>query len=185
MVKSLKIGISGVLSVGKTESIIKIIEMLNEEGIKVGGMLTEPIMEDNRQVGFQVMNWRTKEKAVLAHLHLDSSVVIDGYRVDIETLDEVGVKAIEDAIRKDDVIIVDEASKMQVESERFNTAVKAGLDANKPLILTFHKKSRNPLLQDVRRRDDIRIFELTDINKGILPHKVVELIVEDIKGGSF
>ncbi len=183
MVQSLKIGISGLFGVDKTESLKKIIEMLNEEGISVGGLLTEPIMEDNRIVGYQVMNWRTKEKAILAHLHLDSSVNIDGYNVDIENLEEVGVKAIEDAALRDDVILVDEAGKMHVQSERFNEVVKAVFEVDKPLILTFHKKSRNKLLQDVRKRDDVRIFELTEINKGILPHKVVELIKDELKGG--
>ena len=183
MVKSLKIGISGLFGMDKTESLLKIINMLNEENISVGGMLTEPIMEDNRIVGYQVMNWRTKEKAILAHLHLDTPVNIDGYFVDIDNLEEVGVKAIEDAALRDDVILVDEAGKMHVESQRFNEVVKAAMELDKPLILTFHKKSRNPLLQDVRRRDDIRIFELTEINKGILPHKVIELIKDEIKGG--
>ncbi len=183
MVQSLKIGISGLFGVDKTGSLIKIIDMLAEEGISIGGLLTEPIMEDNRIVGYQVMNWRTKEKAILAHLHIDTPVEIDGYNVDLENLDEVGVKAIEDAALRDDVILIDEAGKMHVQSERFNEVVKAVFELEKPLILTYHKKSRSKLLQDVRRRNDVRIFELTEINKGILPHKVVELIRDEIKGG--
>ncbi|MFO7991584.1 MAG: NTPase [Thermoplasmata archaeon] len=182
MVKSLKIGLSGSIGIGKTETLETIIDMLEEEGITVGGMITEPIFEENRQVGFQVMDWKTKEKAVFAHLHLDTDVEIKGYNVDLDALNEVGVKAIQTAIEETDVILVDEAGKMEVESDEFNKMVKSAMDADKPMILTYHKKSRNPLLQDVRRRDDVRILELTDINKDLLPYKVVDLIKQELKG---
>ncbi len=180
MARSLKIGISGTLGLGKTETLKRIIDMLDEEGISVGGMLTDPIFEDNRQVGFQVMDWQTKEKAVFAHLYINTSLNVDGYNVDLDAIEQVGVKAIERACIEEDVVLVDEASKMMVKSDEFNHTVKKALDMDKPVILTFHKKSRNPLLQDVRRRDDIRILELTEINKELLPYKVVELIKGEI-----
>lgn len=181
MVKNLKIGISGVLGIGKTETLKRIIDMLEGEGLTIGGMITEPILEDNRQMGFQVMDWETKEKAVFAHLNLNSSIEIKGYGVDLDALNEVGVKAIENAARKNDVILVDEIGKIEVESDRFNDIVKKVMNINKPMILTFNKKSRNPLLQDIRRRDDVRILELTEVNRDLLPYKVVNLLKEEIK----
>ncbi len=182
MARSLKIGISGTMGLGKTDTLKNIIDMLNDEGISVGGMLTDPIFEDNRQVGFQVMDWKTKEKAVYAHLYMDSPLEVNGYHVDLNVIEQVGVKAIERAAANDDVVLVDEASKIIVKSDSFNKVVKAALNMDKPMILTFHKKSRNPLLQDVRRRDDIRILELTEINKDLLPYKVVDLIKGELKG---
>jgi nucleoside-triphosphatase len=44
------------------------------------------------------------------------------------------------------------------------------------MIITLHKKSRNPLLQDIRRRDDVRILEVTPTNRNILPYKIVKLM---------
>ena len=182
MVKNLKIGISGVIGIGKTETLKRIIDMLEEEEISIGGMITEPILEDNRQMGFQVMDWETKEKAVFAHLNLDTSLKIRGYGVDLDALNEVGVKAVENAARKNDVILVDEIGKIEVESDKFNNVVKNVMNINKPMILTFNKKSRNPLLQDIRRRDDVRILELTEVNKDLLPYKVVNLFSSKITG---
>jgi len=66
-----------------------------------------------------------------------------------------------------------------VESPKFINAVKEALDANKALILTLHKKSRNPLLQDIRRRDDVRILEVTPVNVNILPTKIIRLLNEE------
>ena len=65
---------------------------------------------------------------------------------------------------------------MEVESELFSQVVKDALDVNKPMILTLHKKSRNPLLQDIRRRDDVRILEVTPTNRNLLPYKIVRLM---------
>ncbi len=183
MAKSLKIGISGSSGIQKSETIKAIIQMLDEEDISIGGMITEPIMEDNRRVGFQVMDWQTREKAVFAHLDLDSPIEVKGYGVDLDSLNEVGVKAIRNGANERDVILIDEIGKMQVKSDTFYDTVKKALEVDKPLILTFEKKSRNPLLQEIRRRDDVRMLELTDVNKDLLPYKVLELIKEDVKGG--
>lgn len=182
MAKSLKIGISGSSGIQKSETIKSIIDMLDEEEISIGGMLTEPIMEDNRRVGFQVMDWQTREKAVFAHLDLDSDIRVKGYGVDLDSLNEVGVKAIRDGANNEEVILIDEIGKMQVKSDEFYDTVKKALEVDKPLILTFEKKSRNPLLQEIRRRDDVRMLELTDVNKDLLPYKVVELIQENLEG---
>ena len=96
--------------------------------------------------------------------------------VDLEKLEAVGVKAIEQAIEECDIIVIDEVGKMEVESEAFVEVVKKALDAEKPMIITLHKKSRNPLLQDIRRRDDVRILEVTPTNRNILPYKIVRLM---------
>jgi nucleoside-triphosphatase len=45
-------------------------------------------------------------------------------------------------------------------------------------LLTLHKKSRHPLLQDIRRRDDGRILEVTPVNRALLPYKIHKLMRE-------
>ncbi|MCI4348076.1 MAG: hypothetical protein L3J97_05595, partial [Thermoplasmata archaeon] len=46
---SVKIGITGLPGSGKTETLLRIINLLEDEGIKVGGMITEPIVEKRRR----------------------------------------------------------------------------------------------------------------------------------------
>ena len=57
-----KIGITGMPGVGKTDTLIKIIKSLEEHGYVVEGMITEPIIEKKKRVGFYVTDWQTKEK---------------------------------------------------------------------------------------------------------------------------
>jgi nucleoside-triphosphatase len=102
------------------------------------------------------------------------------YKVNLDALENVGVTAIETAAEECDIVIIDEVGRMEVESEKFVDIVKKILEEDKPLILTLHKKSRNPLLQDIRRRDDVRILEVTPINRDLLPYKIIKLMKGDM-----
>jgi len=57
-------------------------------------------------------------------------------------------------------------------------AIREALEKDMPTILTLHKKSRHPLLQDIRRRDDARILEVTPVNRALLPYKIHKLVRE-------
>ncbi|MBO4797658.1 MAG: NTPase [Candidatus Methanomethylophilaceae archaeon] len=204
-VSDIKIGITGLPGSGKTYALLRIIEMLREDGLVLGGMINEPIEEDRslvsdetgkvrrvavkgkRKIGFTVMDLQTGEKTQFAGLDVESKVTVGRIGVDLSKFEEVGVAAIRNACRKAgegtepdfeecDIIVIDEVGKVEVESEKFVEAVREALDADKPMILTLHKKSRNPLLQDIRRRDDVRILEVTPTNRNILPYKVIRLM---------
>ena len=176
MGRGIKVGITGLPGAGKTQALIKVIEMLEEESLVVGGMVTEPIVENSKRVGFYVMDWKSKRKAVFAHIETESKFYVGKYGVNLESLDTVGVEALNDATKNADVIVIDEVGKMEVETEKFVKAVKDAMEVDKPIILTLHKKSRNPLLQDIRRRDDVRILEVTPINRNLLPYKIIKLM---------
>ncbi len=60
MGEALKIGITGLPGAGKTYCLLKVIEMLEADGLKVGGMITEPIVKRNRREGFYVMTGRRR-----------------------------------------------------------------------------------------------------------------------------
>jgi nucleoside-triphosphatase len=176
MPKGVKIGITGLPSSGKTNAVLRVIKMLESENKVVGGMITEAIVKRGVRVGFKVMDWMTREEGVMAHVKFDTRVRVGKYGVDLEALERIGVRAILNAIEKADVVVIDEVGKMEVESEKFADAVRKALDVDKHIILTLHKKSRNPLLQDIRRRDDVRILEVTPINRSLLPYKIMKLL---------
>jgi nucleoside-triphosphatase len=176
MITDVKIGITGIPGSGKTYTLLRVLEMLQDTEYKIGGMVNEPIVDGRHKTGFTVRNLLTGEKEVFASTDIESRTMVGKIGVNLEMLDAVGVKAIEQAIEECDIIVIDEVGKMEVESEAFVEVVKKALDAEKPMIITLHKKSRNPLLQDIRRRDDVRILEVTPTNRNILPYKIVRLM---------
>ncbi len=175
-----KIGITGMPSVGKTQTVLKIIQKLESKEVIVGGMVTEAIEEGGQRKGFHIQDWLTKETGTLAHVDFDTDVRVGKYGVDLDVLHEIGVQAIQRAIQEAEVIVVDEVGKMEMESDEFCVSVKDALNSDRAMIMTLHKKSRNPLLQDIRRRDDIRILEVTPINRNLLPYKIEKLLEGDV-----
>lgn len=176
MVTDLKIGITGLPGAGKTYALLRIIEMLKSEELTIGGMIDEPIMDGHHRVGFTVKNIVTGETETFAHVDYESKIMVGKIGIDVPKFDSVAIEAIKSACENCDIIVIDEVGKMEVESPAFVEAVREALDCDKPMILTLHKKSRNPLLQDIRRRDDVRILEVTPTNRNLLPYKVVRLM---------
>ena len=177
---------------GKSAVLEKVIGMLIEEKKQemrgrsydpvesplVGGMKTRTIIEDGQRVGFECVDLITGDSAVMAHRDIDSRNRILGYGIDPTALDNVGVEAIRRTTEECEILVIDEIGKFSVESEAFVEAVRGALDKDMPTILTLHKKSRHPLLQDIRRRDDARILEVTPVNRALLPYKIFNLVRE-------
>jgi len=182
-----KIGITGLPRSGKSAVLDKVVSMVvdgdktgsrsSASGLKViGGMRTEAIIEDGERVGYACIDIETGERGVMAHREIDSRNRILGYGIDPSEIDRIGVPAITNAVGNCQILVVDEVGKFSVESEGFVNVVRAALEYDMPTLLTLHKKSRHPLLQDIRRRDDGRILEVTPVNRALLPYKILKLI---------
>ncbi len=177
MVNNIKIGITGLPGSGKTHTLKRVIEvLLKEEDLTIGGMIDEKITDGRHDVGIKVCNFMTKEEVVFARPDIESKITIGTLGVDLSLFESVAIDAIKNACENCDIIIIDEVGRVEVESQAFVDVVKEALDFDKPMIITLHKKSRNPLLQDIRRRDDVRILEVTPINRNILPAKIVNIM---------
>src|SRR3990170_2630192 len=97
MGEALKIGITGLPAAGKTQALLKVIEMLEADGKSVGGMITEPIVKRGKREGFHVMDWATKERRVFASKDIVSKVTVGRYWVDVAGLDDIGVRGVQHA----------------------------------------------------------------------------------------
>ena len=187
-----EIGITGLPRSGKSAVMQKVVSMLADERVEemrargddvaaaklLGGMRCEPLVENGERVGFKCINYQTGEEAVMAHKKIDSRTRVLGYGIDPEALDRVAVPAIQEAMDDYEVIVIDEIGKFSVESEAFVEVVRKAMEVDKPTLVTLHKKSRHPLLQDIRRRDDARILEVTPVNRALLPYKIHKLMRE-------
>lgn len=152
-------------------------EMLTkDEDLNIGGMIDEKLTDGRREVGVKVKNLLTNEEVIFANAETESKITIGNLGVDLSLFESVAIDAIKNACECCDIIVIDEVGKVEVESQAFVDIVKEALDVDKPMIITLHKKSRNPLLQDIRRRDDVRILEVTPTNRNILPYKIVKLM---------
>ncbi|MCW6158412.1 MAG: NTPase [Thermoplasmatales archaeon] len=171
-----KISLAGLPGVGKTQTLMKTIDILEKEGNVVGGILTEKVMDGKESVGLKVLDWHSKTSIIFAHKSINSRIRIGKFGVDLKAFDQVAVPAIEWSKDNADVIVIDEVGKIEQESKPYTEIVKEVLELDKMMILTLHKKGRNPLLQEVKKRDDVRSLEVTQINRTLLPYKIAQLL---------
>ena len=187
-----KIGLTGLPRSGKSAVMQKVIEMLvgertdeirargeNPTAVRIiAGMRTEPLIEDGERKGYRCIDIVTGEEAVMAHKDIDTRTRVFGFGIDKDTMNTVAIPAIRTAMDEAEVIVIDEIGKFSVESEEFVEIVREALELDKPTVMTLAKKSRHPLLQDIRRRDDARILEVTPVNRALLPYKIHKLMRE-------
>ncbi len=127
-----------------------------------GGFYTQEIRTGGVRQGFKIVTLDGRD-ATLAHIDNTSRYRVSKYGVAIENLDNIGVAAIDQALEKSDLIVIDEIGKMELFSPRFREAVLRAIDSNKKVLGTI-MLSPHPFADDIKRRNNVRIVQLTRAN---------------------
>lgn len=174
---AVKVTITGPVGNLKTETLMKIIDMLRENGKEVQGLLMNEITEKGKVRGYSIYDIYSKRKVNFADAQIVSRTKIEKIGVDSKLLDEVLIPSLERARENADVIVIDEIGKLDHLSKGSQDEIEKTLKSNKPLLMTIHKKSRNPVLQEIRALEDVRVFDVTPINKNILPYRIMKVLL--------
>ncbi|MGH9922317.1 MAG: NTPase [Nitrososphaerales archaeon] len=156
--------VTGEPRVGKTTAVMRVAEILKEKSLKVGGIVSREITNNNVRTGFEFIDLSTNQKATLASTS-GKGPRMGKYFVDLEGC-RFAVNALIEAIRKSDVIICDELGPMEFKSQEFVDCVKSILDLDKPIIAVVHKSLRHPVIDQFRNRASFSInIDLHNRNK--------------------
>jgi nucleoside-triphosphatase THEP1 len=161
--------LTGAPSSGKTTIIKKVIEGLD---FPANGFYTEEEKVDGKRVGF-LMKTLDGKKGYLAHQDIKSDFHVRRYGVSIENIENIAVPSIT-PIRKN-VIILDEIGKMECFSKAFKQAATNALDAPNIVIGTITFGGAE-FIQEIKKRDDIEINEITMGNRNSLPDLILRKI---------
>lgn len=172
----IKVGITGPVGSIKSEALRKIISMLEKEGKSVHGVLFREVIENNKVRGYSLYDLYTKKKITFADISIFSRIKVDKIGVDTRLLEEFLIPSLKKAVEMADYIVIDEIGKLEGTTKNVQKAISETLESDKPLILTLHKKSRNPVLQEIKSLEGVRVFDLTPINRNILPFKVLRVL---------
>ena len=142
---------------GKSSLIKKLIA-----GRRVGGISTPEIRKKGLRWGFEIVDLRSGERGVLASVEEEEGPRVSKYRINLETLDAIGVSAIEKAIDDPEVeiIVIDEIGKMECFSEKFREAAISALDCEKPVLAAISLYDFDPFIREVKDRNDTKLFVL-------------------------
>ena len=161
--------LTGAPSSGKTTVIKKIIAKLP---YPANGFYTEEERVEGRRTGF-VMHTLDGKTGYLAHQDIDSPYQIRRYGVDIQNIEMIAVPSILPI--GGSIIILDEIGKMECFSLKFKEAALRALDSSNIVIGTI-TLGGDEFIQNIKKRGDIEIIEVTLKNRDRLPNVIFEKI---------
>lgn len=170
--------LTGCPGVGKTTALLRIAEDLKAKGQSVGGMISREVRICGERVGFEILDLNNGRHGWLAHVNQKIGPRIGKYKVNMKDLEDIGVSAIEQAVRSMDVVVIDEIGPMELVSEKFQAAVWEAVESNKLVVGVVHWKARNKLVDKATTREDAEVFTVTVENR----IKLSDVIVERVMG---
>jgi nucleoside-triphosphatase len=166
--------ITGMPGVGKTALMKKLCVIFKE--FNPAGFFTSEILENNEITGVVIENLNGDGR-ILAHINLKSKYNVGKYKIDMKGFEDF-LQHILLKEKKTGLYFIDEIGKIECESRKFSKLIAELLNADKPLIATIPEKGTG-LIGEIKKRDDVRLFELTPHNQ---EHKLKELtmIIRDL-----
>lgn len=165
--------------VGKTTVVRRTAERLVEAGLEVAGFYTEETRdESDRRRGFRGVPLVGDDPVPIADVDLEGGPRVSRYGVDVEAVDRLA-EACLDPGGGGDVVLVDEIGKMECLSDLFVDRVRALLDAGRPVLATVGPGGEG-FREEVRRRDDVELWRVTEGNRDALPRQLVERLREEM-----
>ncbi len=161
--------LSGLPGCGKTTAIKQVLARSNRSA---GGFYTEEFRSGGTRQGFMIVTL-DGESAVLADAGSGGPYRVGKYGVHVDSLDEVAVPAVREAILNREVVVIDEIGKMELFSESFQVAVVAALESGKKVLGTV-MSSHHPWADMVKRRPEVEVVTLTRENRDEVEDRVVE-----------
>ena len=163
-----RILITGKPGVGKTTVIQKV---LQELPVSTGGFYTEEIREKGTRVGFRLKTLDGRE-GILAHVDSDSPYRVSKYGVEVKTFEDIAVPALEEALKRDQLLVLDELGRMELFSKLFQQTVHRILEHPVPVLAVIQDR-RNPFLDAIRLRSDVTLIRITEKNRNQVVAEIV------------
>jgi nucleoside-triphosphatase len=176
---ALKVLLTGLPGVGKTTIVTQVAQQV---GSTAGGFYTEETREGGKRTGFDIITLAGK-RAALSRIGRKSPCRVGKYGVDVQSIERVGVPAIEEAIAGGKCIIIDEIGKMELFSEKFREAVTKAFNSPNPVLAVIMLKS-HPFADSIKRRANVKIIEVTVSNRDSLPRQLLAESAATHNGGS-
>jgi nucleoside-triphosphatase len=152
--------ITGQPGVGKTALVRKLSIIFKE--FNPSGFLSVEIFEDGELAGIALEDING-DLRTLAHVNLKSKQSVGKLKIDIKGFEDL-LQHILIKDKKTGFYIIDEIGRIECESKKFSKLIVELLNSDKPVLATIPDKGPG-LISELKKRDDVRIFELTPNNQ--------------------
>ncbi len=168
--------LSGRPGVGKSTAISKIVALL---GDRAAGFYTREIRAGGQRTGFEIVTLDGRV-GYLATRNPDIAFAraapFGRYRVNLEAIDALAVPAIRQAMKRGQVVVIDEIGPMEILSESFCQAVLEILDSAVTVVGTIVQRP-HPFADQVKAHPRVILRTVTPANRDRLPEQVYAQIL--------
>jgi nucleoside-triphosphatase len=165
----LRVLLEGRPGVGKTTVAQRLVTLLRDAGVQLGGFITEEIRVRGRREGFAV-EALSGERAVLARVDLPGPPRVGRYGVDLQAFERIALPALA-VPEPGGVAVLDELGTMELASAAFRDAVRVLLDRDVAVVATVHVH-RHPFTDALKERPDVGVLRVTQQSRDALPDRL-------------
>jgi nucleoside-triphosphatase len=156
---------------GKTTLIRGVLARLTRPA---GGFYTQEIREGGARKGFEIVTL-DGQRGILAHVNISSKNRISKYGVDTSALETLAIPTIQAAVRRKQVVVIDEIGPMEILSSQFRQAVLDVLHSGVSVLGTIMKRS-TPFTDQVKSRPGVTLIEVSSENRDELADIILRLV---------
>ncbi len=152
--------VTGLPGTGKTTVITRLAERF--KGFAIAGFYTEELRAGGARKGFEIVDVRGG-RVLLSHVDIQGGQRVGKYGVDIAGFERY-LEGVSFLSGSTDLIIIDEIGKMECLSSLFRRLVIRVLDAPVLTAATIALHGGG-IIENIKKREDVRLFELTRENR--------------------
>ena len=122
---------------GKSTLIQRLLDEISDK--KVSGFVTPEIKINDVRQGFKIIDLVSKEEEILASLNIKHGPSVSRYKVNVEGIDSIMDKFLEN-YESSEYVIIDEIGMMEFYSKKFRETVRMVLSSDKKVVATLSRK---------------------------------------------
>ncbi len=162
--------------VGKSTLICHVVDNLKRLGYNtIGGFYTLDVCRDNERIGFSI-NTIDGKTGRLAEVGFASRYRLGKYGIDMANFETVALTALEDAITRQQLVVIDEIGFMELKSRHFQQLVVRALDGPSPVLGTIIRKPFY-FADDIKKRDDVQVITVRADNRDTLVSEITDMLM--------
>jgi nucleoside-triphosphatase len=147
-----------------------------------GGFVTGEIREKGIRTGFRITTLDGRS-ALLAHVNSRSPVRVGKYGVNVSDFERLALPAIENAVQRKRLVVIDEIGRMEMTSDAFCQAVRDALDA-RPIVLATIQQHTQSFTDQIKKRRDVALFQITPGTRNVLAAAIENMMSKMLQSGA-